>query len=32
MKGFKMAGEAVKDIPNIEVRPFYGLAVDFAKK
>ncbi len=26
-----MARDAVKDIPNIEVRPFYGLAVDFAK-
>jgi pantetheine-phosphate adenylyltransferase len=28
----KMASEAVKDIPNIEVRPFYGLTVDFAKE
>ncbi len=27
-----MAREAVKDIPNIEVKPFYGLAVDFAKE
>lgn len=27
-----MAREAVKDIPNIEVRPFYRLAVDFAKE
>ena len=27
-----MAREAVKDIPNIEVKPFYSLAVDFAKE
>ncbi|HAS28279.1 MAG TPA: pantetheine-phosphate adenylyltransferase [Dehalococcoidia bacterium] len=27
-----MAREAVKDIPNIEVKPFYGLTVDFAKE
>ena len=27
-----MAREAVKDIPNVEVKPFYGLAVDFAKE
>ena len=27
-----MAREAVKDIPNIEVQPFYGLAVDFARQ
>lgn len=27
-----MAREAVKDIANIEVKPFYGLAVDFAKE
>ena len=27
-----MAREAVKDIPNIEVKPFYGLAVDFARE
>jgi len=27
-----MAKEALKDIANIEVKPFYGLAVDFAKE
>jgi pantetheine-phosphate adenylyltransferase len=27
-----MAREALKDIANIEVKPFYGIAVDFAKE